>query len=185
MTQRNRFFIPREDKKLGDRYQLLEQLGDGSYGWVWRAEKLENREIIALKIPKEQGASNDDLAEGSALVNKLGFRGLMISGSVLCAVSLILAALPVSPLFTIFWLSLLGFGVAAMWPTILGTAGDKYPNGGASMYGLLAAAGNFGGVAGPVLVGVVADAGAPHAAMGVLAIAPLVALATVLLNRTR
>ncbi|NLX97804.1 MAG: protein kinase [Rhodopirellula sp.] len=70
MTQRNRFFIPREDKRLGDRYQLLEQLGDGSYGWVWRAEKLENREIVALKIPKEQGASNDDLAEGSALVNK-------------------------------------------------------------------------------------------------------------------
>jgi len=70
MTQRNRFFIPREDKKLGDRYQLLEQLGDGSYGWVWRAENLENHAIVALKIPKEQGASNDDLAEGSALVNK-------------------------------------------------------------------------------------------------------------------
>ena len=32
MTQRNRFFIPREDKLLGERYQLLEQLGDGSYG---------------------------------------------------------------------------------------------------------------------------------------------------------
>lgn len=70
MTQRNRFFIPREDKKLGSRYQLLEQLGDGSYGWVWRAEKLDNREIVAVKIPKEQGASNDDLAEGSALVNQ-------------------------------------------------------------------------------------------------------------------
>ncbi len=70
MTERNRFFIPREDKLLGDRYRLLEQLGDGSYGWVWRAEKLENGEIVALKIPKEQGASNDDLAEGSALVNQ-------------------------------------------------------------------------------------------------------------------
>lgn len=70
MTQRNRFFIPREDKLLGERYQLLEQLGDGSYGWVWRAEKLDTGEIVALKIPKEQGASNDDLAEGSALVNQ-------------------------------------------------------------------------------------------------------------------
>ena len=55
---------------LGDRYRLLEQLGDGSYGWVWRAEKLETGEIVALKIPKEQGASNDDLAEGIALVNQ-------------------------------------------------------------------------------------------------------------------
>ena len=64
MTQRNRFFIPREDKRLGHSYQLLECLGDGSYGWVWRAEKLATHAIVALKIPKEQGASNDDLAEG-------------------------------------------------------------------------------------------------------------------------
>ena len=70
MTQRNRFFIPREDKRLGNRYQLLECLGDGSYGWVWRAEKLANHDIVALKIPKEQGASNDDLTEGSALINQ-------------------------------------------------------------------------------------------------------------------
>jgi serine/threonine protein kinase len=70
MTHRNHFFIPREDKRLGNRYQLLECLGDGSYGWVWRAEKLDNHDIVALKIPKEQGASNDDLAEGSALINE-------------------------------------------------------------------------------------------------------------------
>ena len=70
MNQRNRFFIPREDKLLGEQYQLLEQLGDGSHGWVWRAEKVETGEIVALKIPKEQGASNDDLAEGSVLAEK-------------------------------------------------------------------------------------------------------------------
>ena len=70
MNQRNRFFIPREDRLLGERYQLLEQLGDGSHGWVWRAEKIETGEIVALKIPKEQGASNDDLAEGSVLAEK-------------------------------------------------------------------------------------------------------------------
>ena len=52
---RNQFFMPREDKRLGDGYQLLECLGDGSYGWVWRAEKLETHEIVAVKIPKEQG----------------------------------------------------------------------------------------------------------------------------------
>jgi len=70
MTQRNRFFIPREDKRLGHSYQLLECLGDGSYGWVWRAEKLATHAIVALKIPKEQGASNDDLAEGAALMHQ-------------------------------------------------------------------------------------------------------------------
>jgi serine/threonine-protein kinase len=70
MTQRDRFFIPREDKRLGHSYQLLECLGDGSYGWVWRAEKLATHAIVALKIPKEQGASNDDLAEGAALMHQ-------------------------------------------------------------------------------------------------------------------
>lgn len=67
---RNRFFMPREDKRLGDRYQLLECLGDGSYGSVWRAEKLDTHEIVAVKIPKEQGAKNEDLAEGEKLVEK-------------------------------------------------------------------------------------------------------------------
>lgn len=78
MSPRNRFFIPREDKRLGNVYQLLEYLGDGSYGSVWRAEKLENHEIVAVKIPKEQGASNDDLAEGSALVNKASHPNVVI-----------------------------------------------------------------------------------------------------------
>src|SRR5687768_14331103 len=67
MSRRNRFFIPRADRKLGRRYELLESLGDGSYGWVWRAQRLDDNEIVAVKIPKEQGAKSDDLAEGSAL----------------------------------------------------------------------------------------------------------------------
>ena len=70
MSQRNRFFIPREDKRLGDRYQLIEHLGEGSYGSVWRAERLEDHRIIAVKIPREQGAKNEDLAEGERLIGK-------------------------------------------------------------------------------------------------------------------
>jgi serine/threonine-protein kinase len=70
MSQRDRFFLPRADRRLGNRYELLECLGDGSYGWVWRAQKLEDDRIVAIKIPKEQGAKNEDLMEGSALVNR-------------------------------------------------------------------------------------------------------------------
>ena len=66
----NRFFIPREDKRLGDRYELLDCLGDGSYGWVWRAQRVEDDHIVALKIPKEQGARNADLEEGKGLRGK-------------------------------------------------------------------------------------------------------------------
>lgn len=68
--EKNRFFIPRSDKKLGDRYELLECLGDGSFGWVWRAQRLHDDQIVALKIPKEQGASNERLAEGKSLIGR-------------------------------------------------------------------------------------------------------------------
>lgn len=71
MTDRNRFFIPRPDMLLGSRYELLECLGDGSHGWVWRAQRLEDHQIVAVKIPKEQGANNIDLAEGKRLVGKV------------------------------------------------------------------------------------------------------------------
>lgn len=70
MSRKQRFFIPRADRRLGNRYELLECLGDGSYGWVWRAQRLEDNQIVAVKIPKEQGAKNEDLAEGSALVGQ-------------------------------------------------------------------------------------------------------------------
>lgn len=68
MSRKSKFFIPRPDRRLGDRYELLECLGDGSYGWVWRSQRLEDNQIVAVKIPKEQSATNEELAEGSALV---------------------------------------------------------------------------------------------------------------------
>jgi len=77
MRERNRFFLPREDRRLGDRYQLLECLGDGSYGWVWRAQKLTDDQIVAVKIPKDQGANNEELAEGAALRGQPAHRNVI------------------------------------------------------------------------------------------------------------
>lgn len=66
-----KFFIPRADRRLGDRYELLDCLGDGSYGWVWRAQRLEDGAIVAVKIPKAQSKRNEDLAEGSPLIGQV------------------------------------------------------------------------------------------------------------------
>jgi len=71
MSRQSKFFIPRPDRLLGDRYELLECLGEGSFGWVWRSQRLEDNRIVALKIPKQQGAKNKDLEEGSALVDAI------------------------------------------------------------------------------------------------------------------
>jgi fucose permease len=50
-----------------------------------------------------------------------------------------------------------GLAGTCLWPTTLGVAADRFPQGGASMFGLLAAFGNLGGILMPWLVGVTAD----------------------------
>ena len=50
-----------------------------------------------------------------------------------------------------------GLAGSCLWPTTLGVAADRFPRGGASMFGLLAAFGNLGGILMPWLVGVTAD----------------------------
>jgi len=53
---------------LGNRYRLDRCLGDGTYGFVWKAERLSDHQTVALKIPKYQGGRNSDIEEGKALV---------------------------------------------------------------------------------------------------------------------
>lgn len=72
-----KFFVPRPDRRLGDRYELIECLGDGSYGWVWRSQRLTDGAVVAVKIPKEQGKRNEDLAEGSPLVGQAPHRSVV------------------------------------------------------------------------------------------------------------
>ncbi|MEZ0388178.1 MAG: serine/threonine protein kinase, partial [Verrucomicrobium sp.] len=62
-----RFFVPSADRRLGDRYELIESLGDGSHGWVWKAHRLSDNALVALKIPKDQGSNNSELEEGALL----------------------------------------------------------------------------------------------------------------------
>ena len=50
-----------------------------------------------------------------------------------------------------------GLAGSCLWPTTLGVAADRFPRGGATMFGLLAAFGNLGGILMPWLVGVTAD----------------------------
>jgi serine/threonine-protein kinase len=64
----NRLFQLVPQGTLGNRYRLDQCLGDGTYGFVWKAERLEDHQIVALKIPKEQGGKNSDLEEGKRLI---------------------------------------------------------------------------------------------------------------------
>ena len=68
MNIRSAHFLPGNQKQLGNQYLLLECLGDGSHGWVWRAERLLDGEIVAVKIPKDITKEDRELAEGKELL---------------------------------------------------------------------------------------------------------------------
>jgi fucose permease len=80
---------------------------------------------------------------------------------------------------------LVGFTGSCLWPTMLAVTADRYPDGGASMYGMLGAFGNLGGIFMPWLVGWVADKHDLHWGLAISALAPLLMLPLVLgLRRT-
>ncbi|MDX2226682.1 MAG: MFS transporter, partial [Verrucomicrobiae bacterium] len=68
---------------------------------------------------------------------------------------------------------LAGFAGSALWPTTLALAADRYPQGGATMFGALAALGNAGGIVMPWLVGSVADTVNLRWGLATSAVAPL------------
>ncbi|MCO1333161.1 serine/threonine protein kinase [Microbulbifer sp. OS29] len=68
MNIKSAHFLPGTNKRLGTKYLLLECLGDGSHGWVWRAERLSDGHVVAVKIPKDITREDRELAEGKELL---------------------------------------------------------------------------------------------------------------------
>lgn len=66
---RKRYSIqPKKDMNIGDKYILQEMIGEGSYGYVWKALRCEDEEIVALKIPKSQERGDAALVEGERFI---------------------------------------------------------------------------------------------------------------------
>jgi fucose permease len=76
-----------------------------------------------------------------------------------------------------------GFTGSCLWPTTLAVTADRYPRGGATMFGALAALGNAGGIFMPWLVGWVADRRDLHWGLAVSAVAPALMLPLVMALR--
>lgn len=107
---------------------------------------------------------------GFSLAMVAGRLGIMLLPARVSAVSLMLACcIGTAILFPIASFAgsseialaacvLAGLSGSCLWPSTLAVAADRYPNGGATMFALLAALGNFGGIIMPWVVGVIADA---------------------------
>jgi CRISPR type III-B/RAMP module-associated protein Cmr3 len=61
-------FRPQVDMNIGDKYLLKEFIDEGSFGYVWRSVNLESKEIVALKIPKDQERGDNTLSEGKEFI---------------------------------------------------------------------------------------------------------------------
>lgn len=67
-----------------------------------------------------------------------------------------------------------GLAGSCLWPSLLGVTADRFARGGASMFGMLAALGNFGGVFMPWAVGLIADRASLAVGLLTSAVCPLV-----------
>ena len=75
---------------------------------------------------------------------------------------------------------LVGLTGSCLWPTMLAVTADRYPNGGATMFGALAAFGNAGGIFMPWAIGAIADLSNLRLGLSISALAPLIMLPIVL-----
>jgi hypothetical protein len=77
------------------------------------------------------------------LVHKLSSIGLLWFSSLLASLGLVLLSFANSPVTGLLAASVWGTGVCYMWPTMLATASERFPRGGAVLMGLMGTAGTL------------------------------------------
>ena len=82
---------------------------------------------------------------------------LMTASCVLAVVFYLVGCFVPTPAVAVAGCMMVGLTVSCLWPTMMGVTSDRFPHGGASMFALLAAAGNAGCFVMPWIVGLVAE----------------------------
>lgn len=117
------------------------------------------------------------MALGRMVVGTLETRwsafAIMIASCVSSIVLFVLGSFLPWSMLALICCILVGFTGSCLWPTMLAITADRYPDGGASMFGALSALGNVGGIFMPWMVGWVADWSNLHWGLVASAIAPL------------
>lgn len=85
----------------------------------------------------------------------------MTFGCLAAALCYLLLAVSPWPFLSLLCCGICGFSVSLLWPGTLVVSASRFPLAGASMFALLASAGDGGGSLGPWLVGLLADSAAP------------------------
>lgn len=144
---------------------------------------------ISLKYPQWVGGAALFFFSVAMAIGRMGIGAvstkvdsftIMAWGSGLSIILFLLGSfIPIGPLALVACV-LVGLTGSCLWPTMLAVTADRYPNGGATMFGALAAFGNAGGIFMPWVVGAIADHANLHWGLAVSALAPLFMLPIVL-----
>jgi len=101
------------------------------------------------------------MAAGRVMTGAVGHRIRPIRLMLICCIALagLLVAACFSPYVSAAMAACVAAGlmVSCLWPTMLGVTADRFPGGGATMFAMLAAAGNVGCSIMPWVIGVVAE----------------------------
>lgn len=93
----------------------------------------------------------------AAMSSRMSLNKVLVGCGVLCIVSYLLAVFSPLPILSLAGCGLCGFSVGVMWPGVFSLSAQKYPQGGTTMFALLALAGDLGCASGPSTVGVVSE----------------------------
>lgn len=112
-------------------------------------------------------------------LNRMSPYVILFVPGVLCALCYVLCALFAMPLSILAASILLGLACGPLWPSKLALTADQFPRGGASMFALLAAAGNFGCLFMPWIIGAAAERTTLRIGLMTGGLAPLLLLVVV------
>lgn len=114
--------------------------------------------------------------------SRVSLKKLIFLSSVLCIVSYLTAAFVTVPVISLLACGICGLSVGILWPGHISNAAGMIPNGGVSMFALLALLGDFGCMAGPSIAGSIADAfdGSIRIAFACSAVFPAILLISVI-----
>lgn len=147
---------------------------------------------VSLKYPQWVGGAALFCFSVAMAIGRMGIGALnsmlnpftiMIWGSAITVILFLLGSFCPIKVLALAACVLAGLTGSCLWPTMLAITADKFPNGGATMFGALAAFGNAGGIFMPWVVGVIADKSNLHNGLAVSALAPFLMIPLLFLLR--
>lgn len=122
-------------------------------------------------------AFNAAMALGRMVAGSLAVRysatNLMLAGCIASTLFFLVGCFSPWPSIALTGCILAGFTGSALWPSMLALTADWFPRGGATMFGVLAAFGNAGGIVMPWSVGAIADVSSMRIGLSTAAVCPV------------